>query len=428
MKLLIIADDFTGALDTGVQLSKKHIPTTVFADIETLPEVPNHCEVLVINANIRHVSPESAYQCICTLLDTYAAPDTKIYLKTDSVLRGNISAVFAAALHTIKKPLCFVPAFPSLKRTTRNATAYVNGSLLEDSVFRDDPRTPTRNSYIPYIMNVTHSVQYECISIENQKTFQHSEHSSNIVYLFDCETNEQMTSIGNLIAKKNLFRLTAGCAGFAATFPDHLPFLKTPSTSSVTEGPVLFISGSANAVTLRQLQYAKDKNHPLFSLSETMFSNINDSTISIKDKGFYKDLRFENTLKKASSALLHGQSIILATAVEKSDFLNLGNIKKILKTDEAIHNYIAEYTSCLVESILKTVSIHNLVIFGGDMVAAILKKLSCHQVEALGEIKTGVPLCRISLNGTACNLATKSGGFGDEDIIPVIEQYFKNQY
>lgn len=425
MKLLIIADDFTGALDTGVQLSKKGIPTTVFADIETLPPVPAHCEVLVINANIRHASPDKAYQCICTLLGTYADSDINIYLKTDSVLRGNVSAVFAAALHMIRQPLCFIPAFPALNRTTKNATVYVNGVLLENSVFRDDPRTPAKDSYIPRIMNTTHSVYYECIPLEKQKTFQQSKHYSTIVYLFDCETKEQMTSIGNLIAEQNLFQFTAGCAGFAEVFPEHLPFRKTPFAGSNTEGPVLFVSGSANDVTLRQLQYAKDKDYPVYSLSETMFSNLNDSTNSIKDKGFYKDLRFQNTLKKAASDLLQGRSIILATATERSELFNLSNIKKLLKTDEAIHNYIAEYTSCLVESILKAVSIHNLVVFGGDMVAAILHKLSCHQVEALGEITTGVPLCHVRLNGTIFNLATKSGGFGDEDIIPVMEQYFK---
>lgn len=426
MKLLIIADDFTGALDTGVQLSKNNIPTTVFSNIETLPEPPKHCEVLVINADIRHSAPDNAYACICTLLHKYVSADTSVYLKTDSVLRGNISAVFAAALETLKTPLCFIPAFPDLQRTTKNATAYVNNSLLEHSVFRNDPRTPTVNSYIPHIINTSHNLSYEWISVENQKTFPQNPLSNNTVYLFDCETNEEMNTIGDLIDKNKLYKLTAGCAGFASTFSKHLSFEKKKARATNCEGPVLFVSGSANAVTLKQIEHAKEIGYPVFSLSETMFSTVNDSIDVSKDKGFYKDLRFQDTLKKATFELSQGHSVILATATKSDELCDFEIIKKVLNTEEAIHNYIADYTSSLVKSILESVSIQNIVIFGGDMVSAILKKLSCQQVEALGEIRTGVPLCHILWNGKTRNLTTKSGGFGDIDIIPVIEQYFKH--
>ena len=50
VKLLIIADDFTGALDTGVQFAKRGIRTQVFTtyDIEDTDLKPE-TEVLVVD-------------------------------------------------------------------------------------------------------------------------------------------------------------------------------------------------------------------------------------------------------------------------------------------------------------------------------------------------------------------------------------------
>lgn len=67
-----------------------------------------------------------------------------------------------------------------------------------------------------------------------------------------------------------------------------------------------------------------------------------------------------------------------------------------------------------------------MVVFGGDMVASILEELGCYQVIASKEIVTGVPLCQIRYQDRDVSLVTKSGGFGDADVIPVIEDYLKN--
>lgn len=436
MKLLILADDFTGALDTGVQLSKNSIKTTVMSNPDTTPVLEPDCQVLVINANIRHASPADAYGCIEKLLNKYMVNFSHIYLKTDSALRGNISATFAAALHTINKPLFFIPAFPDLKRTTKNATAYVNGGLLEHSVFKDDPRTPTLESHIPTILNNSHSVNYNCISADNYHDFTKTSPFSDTVYIFDCETNEQLTAIGNILAKQNLYTFTAGCAGFASTFAKHLPLQTSTFNISKSSKPVLFISGSANAVTLKQLEYAQQNNYTVISLSETIFSDINYNTLLSENKEFFDDLTFNSIVRDVVSKLLKGESVVLATATDKKELFSAKNNTNLSISEESLHNYIARYTSSLVKSILDEAdqngskeiedTIHNIVVFGGDMVAAILEHLSCYQVRAAGEITTGVPLCQIAYQGITRNLVTKSGGFGEENIIPVIENYLRS--
>ena len=63
VKLLIIADDFTGALDTGVQFAARGAATRVVTDLAydfTLADA----EVLVMVAETRHLPPEEAYDVV----------------------------------------------------------------------------------------------------------------------------------------------------------------------------------------------------------------------------------------------------------------------------------------------------------------------------------------------------------------------------
>ena len=61
ISLLVIADDFTGALDTGVQFASSGIATNVLVNLKNsrLGEFEG-LQVLVIDAETRHLSREDA--------------------------------------------------------------------------------------------------------------------------------------------------------------------------------------------------------------------------------------------------------------------------------------------------------------------------------------------------------------------------------
>ena len=62
VKLLIIADDFTGALDTAVQFVNKGIETLVFTGKSvTEATVSMSAEVLVVDAETRRMTSKEAY-------------------------------------------------------------------------------------------------------------------------------------------------------------------------------------------------------------------------------------------------------------------------------------------------------------------------------------------------------------------------------
>ena len=98
--LFVIADDFTGALDTGVQFASYGAATKVVVGtgLQAL-EADAQTQVLVVDAETRHLPAAQAYDTVYRLVRW--AKEKKIgciYKKTDSALRGNIGAELSAAL------------------------------------------------------------------------------------------------------------------------------------------------------------------------------------------------------------------------------------------------------------------------------------------------------------------------------------------
>jgi uncharacterized protein YgbK (DUF1537 family) len=60
MKLFIIADDFTGALDTGAKFAEYDVSIRVLLTLDDGLVWDN--SVLIYDAETRHMSPEEAYE------------------------------------------------------------------------------------------------------------------------------------------------------------------------------------------------------------------------------------------------------------------------------------------------------------------------------------------------------------------------------
>ena len=127
--LLILADDFTGALDTGVQFAACGIATRVVVG-EQVDFAANDAAVLVVDTETRHLPAAEAYAVIAKLTrEAMSAGVFSIYKKTDSALRGNIGAELSALLKTSgERQLPFLPAFPQIDRVTRDGVHYISGA------------------------------------------------------------------------------------------------------------------------------------------------------------------------------------------------------------------------------------------------------------------------------------------------------------
>lgn len=84
IKLLVIADDFTGMLDTGVQFAKysKNVLATTDYNID-FGSIDDYIEVLIIDTETRHTSEKVAYNRLAKVFNRAKLSDIKyIYKKT----------------------------------------------------------------------------------------------------------------------------------------------------------------------------------------------------------------------------------------------------------------------------------------------------------------------------------------------------------
>ena len=137
-RLTVIADDLTGALDTGVQFANRCVSVRVAAvNAAAVPEEIFHADVAVIDAEVRHKTSQQAYNiCLGLVQQALRCGTDTVYIKTDSGLRGNIGAMFQAALDAGGAAVAYyAPALPQMNRLTRGGIQYIDGVPIDKSVF-----------------------------------------------------------------------------------------------------------------------------------------------------------------------------------------------------------------------------------------------------------------------------------------------------
>ena len=139
VKLLLIADDFTGALDTGIQFAKYGAATRMLTSSEIDEDLWQNkiTEVLVVDTETRHLNAREAYEKIYRLVrEAILAGVPHIYKKTDSGLRGNIGWELQAVIDASgEKFLPFIPALPAMNRVTIKGIHYMEGVPIQQREF-----------------------------------------------------------------------------------------------------------------------------------------------------------------------------------------------------------------------------------------------------------------------------------------------------
>lgn len=386
-------------------MAKQGIPTIVTTktdDIEAL-FAPN-IEVLAIDIESRHSSRESAYRAVYGLVKT--AIDCGIaciYKKTDSSLRGNIGAELQAVLDASDaNKLNFIPAFPKNNRVTVGGHHYVNGVEVGKLVFGRDPFEPVRHSYIPDIIHEQSSVNVLLSTSDipiNERT----------ILIHDASDEEDLERIAQTIKQENV-QVLAGCAGFAEYLPQLIHFKKTGRHVQITGKAVLVISGSLNDIALRQINHARFHGYPVTTLSPEQKVRPD----------YWKHGENEEFLDRIRHNIEHSGIAIIESVSKKEDLIKTNELAKqcgLNKNEMRIR--ALENIAAMVSTILSGIRIDTLVVFGGDTLIGITEKMGMSGIIPIAEIAPGVVLSE-PVNYQGIRIVSKSGGFGDEDIIEKI--------
>jgi 4-hydroxythreonine-4-phosphate dehydrogenase len=135
-----LADDLSGAAETAaalgpggrVVLTAPEAGPPASTTPRARPVQPRHPGPTVYDCNLRHASEQDALACMRDALAALAHERSRLFIKVDSLLRGNLPAVLRAA-HESGRLAVLAPALPAAGRTLVGGAPRVDGRTLAES-------------------------------------------------------------------------------------------------------------------------------------------------------------------------------------------------------------------------------------------------------------------------------------------------------
>lgn len=405
MKLLMIADDFTGALDAGVQFAKKGFSTRVLVyGKEGFGKIEN-VDVLVVDTETRHKSPQEAYQIVYQIVKLAAERKVKyLFKKTDSALRGNIGAELTAVLDASKgSMLHFLPAFPQMNRITVRGIHYIDGQPVKDSVFGADPFEPVMTSDVEELI---HQQCDTCVQLVHQGNLP-LQRKEKTISVYDCSADEEMKNIAEYLKETGGLSLIAGCAGLAEIIPELLGWKKTGYDVPSLPKRFLVVCGSLNPITLRQLNYA-EKNG---------FVRIRLSPEQKLEKDYFLKEAGKKWLNKLWEVCSKSERVIIDTNDFPQDNATEKYAMKKGISREKMRMQIPATLGIIVENMIRRGLCSSMLMTGGDTLLGCIHCMDNARLTPVCEFAKGIVLSELVSGEGKTHVFTKSGGFGEETLL-----------
>ena len=412
MRLGIIADDLTGANDTGVQFALRGARTLVPLDWHDLKSLAKTADVLVLSTNSRALPARVAAQRARIAAEALRRAGVEaIYKKIDSTFRGNIGAELDAILDVYPSPLAVLtPAFPPAGRAVRDGVLLVRGVPVHHTATGRDPVTPVRESHLPTLLRrqvrrpvyalplarLRGSAAQLCRTVRDWR-----EAAPGIV-LGDAVTPLDLDRLARLIAREGLFGVVAGSAGLATAVSEVLRWpRRAGSTPPRAKAPMLLVIGSPNPITLDQVTWVEERSRASV-VRATLPEVVADG------ERYRKEL--DRVVKKARAEILACRHTVVALAQQLSASGQLRALRP------SASKTLSEFLGQATRLVLREARPGALLFCGGDIAVAACSALGAKGVELQGEVEPGVPWGRL-VGGDFAGLPaiTKAGGFGRVD-------------
>ena len=413
IQLLIIADDFTGALDTGVQFATRGIETRVVvgkdADFTSLK-----AEVLVVDTETRHLTAAEAYAAVKDIAARAGEAGVRyLYKKTDSALRGNIGAELTAVLQASGcRQLPFLPAYPQINRITRSGIHYIDGVPVTESPFGADPYEPVRHSCIRELI----AAQSDA-AVHNLPALKNAEElpEESGILVFDAADEEDLRSTGKILFRgkedgsgNNRMQAFAGCAGFGAVLPELLGLsAKRIPVFPKLDPRLLVVCGSVNPITLTQLDLAEKAG----------FTRIRLTPQQKLDPDYWSSSQGRTELADLEKQLEQHERCIIETNDAGGNGPTAEYAGKLGISSEDLRVQIAGSLGQMLSALFTSPALGTLLLTGGDTLLQCMRCVGVKELVPICEMEKGVVLAGFTYKGRTRHVITKSGGFGQDRLL-----------
>ena len=396
-RCFIVADDFTGSNDTGVQLSRRGFRTKVVLDASAI--LDDGLSYVLDTESRNMPGPDARAKTAALLQDVDLSSYDCVIKKVDSTLRGNIAEEILETDRVYGSELViFMPALPALGRTTKNSIHKLNGVRIAYTELARDPRKPVLQDNIAEILRSAFDEPVGALELGQIHTGQ-IDFSSARLWACDAETNEDMRAVITAARKAANKILRVGTAAMA----DNVLADEHPAY------PALAVIASVSEVARNQIHYAEEKG-------------LLVQTVDIADilRGGDRDVY----VARAVEALRAGKDLAFVSSAsydraELDASLEAGAERGMDR--DAVAEFTGQVISGMAAEIIETVKISGLFLSGGDTAIHFFNLVGAGGSEILYELTVGIPMMRLTGGRfDGLKVITKAGAFGAVDVLPLI--------
>lgn len=386
MQIAVIADDLTGAADTGASFANHGLTTLVSLNPDNIVDA----DVVVVSSNSRELAANDAEEClrrISTQIRSLGAKRGWVYKKIDSTLRGNPDSELSALMDALDIHQALVaPAFPNQSRTTVGGKQLVDGVPLSETSFGNEVSTSELSTIFQQSARARESQLIDLDTIrQGHASVAASFDQRPGLFIADAETEDDLRTLARGAVSSGI-KLLCGSAGLARAWQECTelrPKSPSPELQEEIRGPTLIVAGSRHHKTVEQVECCGKNGIPIVRLPESFAFAAEEC---------------DGIVSETSRQLSGHRTVVLTSQGMQS---------------EAEPNRIAQVLGRIVKSTVETSRLGGLVITGGQTSLAVCEAVDAETFWLKGEVAPGLAWGRL-LDGHSPGLlvATKAGGFG----------------
>ena len=381
----IIADDLTGACDTGCLFAGPG-PVGVLAPPVLTAAGSSITPVITLDTESRTLSPRDAAAAIHTaarhLGDRLAAG--RVFKKIDSTLRGAAGVELTALLeHGPPFTGALVcPAFPAQRRVVRHGHLLVDSVPVHESPIARDPAFHAATSDVAALLGggaPVVTLGLDEVRAGAEKVAHLLERHRGALVAADAETDDDLATLAEA-ALASPGTLIAGSAGLGRALSRALG-CAAPAVALPPGHARLAIVGSLHPASRAQLDALRAAGVPLVTA----------------------DAQGHGDPAPAVAALAAGRGALVASGPAPGD-----------------REAIARHLAAAAARILERAAPDLVAVTGGDTAYALIRALRPRRFDLTGAPADGLALGRLALEHRVLALLTKAGGFGAADLLTTI--------